>query len=103
MRKQLACLLAAFLLTISTAWINPPTDERAMYGLDGSLEENWKPRAVAGWPAPYLADSPNTSVLHQVGPEDVFRPGPFAATISFWYLVVLAALRIFRRGGRKAG
>jgi hypothetical protein len=101
MGKQLTFLIGAFLLTLGTAFINPPTDERTMYGMDGPPEENWKPRKVAGWPAPYLADSPNTSVLHQVGIEDVFRPGPFVATMSFWYLMLLAALRILAKSGRR--
>jgi hypothetical protein len=103
MRSRLPAILAAFILTIATAWINPATDERAMYGMEGRPEENWKPRAVAGWPAPYLADSPSTSVLHQVGPEDVFRPGPFIATLSFWYLVALTVLRALAgsRNGRR--
>jgi hypothetical protein len=97
MHIRLAPIVAAFVITAGTAWINPATDERAMYGMEGLPEENWKPRKVAGWPAPYVADSPHTSVLHQIGVEDVFRPGPFVATLSFWYLVSLAAFRVFRR------
>ena len=100
MVRHLAFIVAAFLLAIGTAWINPSTDERTMYGMEGLPEENWKPRKVAGWPAPYLADNPNTSVIHQVGIEDVFRPGPFIATMSFWYLVILAALRVLTSGNR---
>jgi hypothetical protein len=99
--KHLALIVGAFFLTICTAWINPPTDERTMYGMEGPPEENWKPRKVAGWPAPYLADNPNTSVIYTVGIEDVFRPGPFVATMSFWYVVVVAALRLFAIGHRK--
>lgn len=97
MLKHVLRFVAAFMIALATAAINPPTDERTMYGMDGTIEENWRPREVGGWPAPYLADSPNTSVLHQVGIEDVFRPGPFIATLSFWYLVVLGAGAILRR------
>ncbi|HVF84061.1 MAG TPA: hypothetical protein VM913_07820 [Sphingomicrobium sp.] len=68
-----------------------------MYGHEGPLEQNLLPRELAGWPAPYLADSPNTSVLHQIGPEDNVRPGPFIGTLSFWLLVSLLALRIARK------
>jgi hypothetical protein len=89
--------VGALVLTIGSAWITPPTDERAMYGHDGPVEENLQPREVAGWPAPYLADNPNTSVLHKVGVEDNFRPGPFIATLSFWLLVSLAVARLFLR------
>lgn len=95
MVQRIVMLLFAFAFTLSSAaWINPQTDERAMYGLEGPIEYNWKPREVAGWPAPFLADSPNTSVLHQVGPEDVFRAGPFIASWSFWLVVVLVASRL---------
>ena len=89
--------LAAFILTLASAWITPPTDERAIYALEGTMEENLQPREVAGWPAPYLADSPNTSVIHQVGIEDNFRGAPFLATLSFWLLVSVAVARLIRR------
>ncbi len=61
------------------------------------MEENLLPREVAGWPAPYLADDPSTSVIHRVGIEDNFRVGPFVATLSFWLLVSLAVARLSRR------
>ena len=76
-----------------------------MYGWEGPPELNWKPRQVAGWPAPFIADSPHTSVTQQVGIEDTFRPGSFAATFSFWLLLVLSTLRYVRHrkgGGAKA-
>lgn len=97
MLKLLSLLAVALAISIATAWINPATDERAMYGFEGPLEQNWLPREVAGWPAPFLADSPNTSVIHKLGVEDDFRPGPFAGTLSFWFLVVSAAARLRRR------
>lgn len=87
----------AFMLTVGSAWVQPRTDERAMYGFEGPLEQNWLPRKVAGWPAPYLADSPDTSVQHKVGLEDDFRPGPFIATLSFWLLIVLCFGSLARR------
>jgi hypothetical protein len=93
--------VAALVLTTATAWINPPTDERALYGHEGSMEENLQPREVAGWPAPYLADSPNTSVIHQLGVEDDFRPGPFVASLSFWLLVSLGFARLMKRSARR--
>jgi hypothetical protein len=93
--------LAALVFTIASAWITPPTDERAMYGHDGPIEETLQPREVGGWPAPYMADSPNTSVIHQVGVEDDFRAGPFVATFSFWLLVSLAVTRLIRRSASK--
>lgn len=93
----------ALTLTIASAFVPLSTDERAMYGYEGSLEQNWLPRQLGGWPAPYLADNPNTSVPHKLGPEDHFRPGPFIATYSFWLLVSLAMLTLLRaalRGSR---
>jgi hypothetical protein len=101
MARQLLLIVGAFLLTLSTAWIDPSTDERALYGMEGRTEENFKPREVAGWPAPYLADSTHTSVIHQIGIEDVFRAGPFVASLSFWYLFVLGTLRLFSRVSRR--
>jgi hypothetical protein len=77
------------------------SDERAMYGHEGPMEENLQPREVAGWPAPYLADNPHTSVIHQLGIEDNFRVGPFIATFSFWLLVSLAVARAGRRVARE--
>jgi hypothetical protein len=93
--------LAALLLALGSALFNPTTDERAMYGHEGPMEENLQPREVAGWPAPYLADSPNTSVIHKIGIEDDFRVGAFVATYSFWLLVSLATARLIRRSASK--
>lgn len=101
MLRVLFSLFLALAITIATAWVNPITDERTMYGHEGPTEENWLPREVAGWPAPFLADNPGTSVIHDVGVEDVFRPGPFVATLSFWFLVVSATGRLARRARRK--
>lgn len=101
MLKALLSLILALTITIGTAWINPSTDERTMYGHEGPVEQNWLPREVAGWPAPFLADNPNTSVIHKIGVEDNLRPGPFVATLSFWFLVVSAAGRFGRWTKRK--
>ena len=90
-------IIAALLLTIASAWINPPTSEYAMYGNMGPPEQNWQPREVAGWPAPYLADCPGTSVIHQVGLEDEFRPDSFIATLSFWFVAILILDAMARR------
>ena len=101
MLRVLLSMIFALAITIATAWINPVTDEMAMYGHEGPIGHNWLPREVAGWPAPFLADNPGTSVLHKVGMEDVFRPGSFIATLSFWFLAVLAAGRLGRLTKRK--
>ncbi len=96
MLRTLSMLLLALAITVATIWIARPTDERAMYGTEGPVEQNWLPREVAGWPAPFIADDPSTSVIHQIGVEDDFRTGPFVATWSFWVLVVAAVSRIWR-------
>jgi hypothetical protein len=88
--------LLALTLTIASAFVPLSTDERAMYGYEGPLEQNWLPRKLGGWPAPYLADNPNTSVQHKLGPEDNFRSGPFVATFSFWWLVSFSMLTLLR-------
>ena len=63
-----SALLFALFLTAASLWVPSRSDERAMYGHEGPLEQNWLSRELAGWPAPYLADNPNTSVPHQIGP-----------------------------------
>ncbi len=97
MWKILSSLLGAILVSAATLFIHPTTDERAMYGWEGPSGEYWLPRKVAGWPAPFMADNPNTSVLHDIGIEDDFRPGPFAGTVSFWFLIIDATRRSMTR------
>lgn len=92
--------LAALLLTAATAMMPYVTDERAMYGAEGPPDRNWQPRELAGWPAAFLADDPNTSVIHRIGPEDMFRPGPFVATLAFWTVVSGFAIKLVRRTRR---
>ncbi len=94
-RRFLLRAAGAMMLTTCSIFIHPATDERAMYGFEGPIEQNWLPRKSAGWPAPFFADSPHTSVVHKIGPEDDFRPGPFVATLSFWFMTMLglASLR----------
>lgn len=96
MLRTLSMLPLALAITGATAWIEPTTDERAKYGSEGPEEQNWQPREVAGWPAPFLADDPGTSVIHQTGVEDYFRPGPFVASWSFWFLVLIAVGHLSR-------
>ena len=96
MSKLIAPFILAFAISFGTAWISPTTDEKAMYGLEGPVHENWLPRKVAGWPAPFLADNPDISVPHKIGVEDNFRLGPFIATLSFWFLVILAMGALLR-------
>lgn len=102
MTKAILVAAIALLLTCASVVMHPATDERAMYGFEGPLEQNWLPREVAGWPAPFLADSTATSVPHQIGPEDHFRHGPFVADLGFWALVVLGVMRVWRLLRRRA-
>lgn len=81
-------------VSIATACIKPATDEKALYGVEGPIEQIWLPRTVAGWPAPFLADDPRTSVIHKIGVEDTFRLGPFLGTLSFWFLVISTIWRL---------
>jgi hypothetical protein len=105
--RAASALLCSLVLTAASVWVPTRSDERAMYGHEGPVQQNWLPRKLAGWPAPYLADNPNTSVPNQIGPEDDFRPGPFLGTLSFWLLVSLAtsgvlALRRSRARGESS-
>lgn len=98
MIRLAATALAAVLLTMASLAVVTTNGERTMYGYEGGVSENFRPREQAGWPAPFLADSPDTSVVHQIGPEDELRPGNLVATLSFWLLVVIALRRFLRRG-----
>lgn len=100
-RKLAVKALAAGMLTVASLIIHPPSDERAMYGFEGPVEQNLLVRKLAGWPAPFLADSPDTSVPHKIGPEDDFRPGPFVASCSFWLLLVQLVDCVRRRMARR--
>ena len=81
----------------ATTAVTTVSSEHAMYGWEGPVEQNWRPRELGGWPAPFLADSPDTSVPHQLGLEDDFRFWGFVATWSFWYVVVAAIGRAAKR------
>lgn len=98
--KGLASLVVALALSFATVWIQPSSDETAMYGSEGRLDETWLPREVAGWPAPFLADTPGISVTHKIGVEDTFRLGPFIGTLSFWFIVTLAVGALIRQRHR---
>lgn len=94
--RTIGAVLLALTFAIASAFVPLSTDECALYGYEGALQQNWSPRELAGWPAPYLADNPNKSVQHKLGPEDHFRPGPFVAIYSFWLLVCFAVLMLLR-------
>lgn len=98
MLKAILTITMALAISLATLGITVPTDERAMYGHEGPIEQNLQPREVGGWPAPFLADSPHTSVPHQLGLEDDFRLGPFFETLSFWLLVLHAIIAAVRWG-----
>lgn len=96
MIRPLLTGLAALILTLCSLAVVTTNGERTMYGYEGGVAENLRPREQAGWPAPYLVDSPDTSVIHQIGVEDDLRPGNLLATWAFWLLVVLALTRVRR-------
>ena len=65
-------------------------------GREGPVNEAIMPRISGGWPAPYLFDSEGISVPRALGPEDEFRPAPFAATWAFWFVMLSAIVRAAR-------
>lgn len=89
LRSAASAVVLAFLLSMCSLQIRSTTSEYAEYGNVGSPAENWRPRLVAGWPAPFVADVPAISVPRQIGAEDEFRFGAFLGTFSFWLLVTL--------------
>ena len=99
-RSAASAVFLAFVLSMFSLQIRPTTSEYAEYSNVGSPAENWRPRLVAGWPAPFVADVPSSSVPRQIGPEDEFRFGAFLGTFSFWLLVTLffgSLVRFFNR------
>lgn len=97
MLRNLLLIIVALILTISSASIQYHSGEYGLYGHEGPLEQNWLPREVAGWPAPFLIDSTATSVPHNVGLEDDVRLGSFVASLSFWFLLTLLVARLATR------
>ncbi len=96
---MLRCLISpllAVVLTLASISIHPASDEEALYGHEGALERYYLPREVAGWPAPFLADDPGTSVPHKIGMEDVLRPGSLVATWCFWFVVVIGLRKLLK-------
>lgn len=93
--------LAALALTLACLLIRPTTDEIAQYGNVGPPAENYRPRVVAGWPAPFVADRPGISVPRAPGPEDTFRAGAFLGSFSFWLWTVYAATALIGRAFRR--
>ncbi len=99
-RSAASAVFLPFVLSMFSLQIRPTTSEYAEYGNVGSPAENWRPRLVAGWPAPFVADVPAISVPRQIGVEDEFRFGAFLGTLSFWFLVTLffgSLVRFFNR------
>lgn len=97
MIRALLIGLGALAFTLGSLAVVTTNGERTMYGHEGGARENFRPREQAGWPAPYLADSPDTSVPHQLGVEDDLRTGNLIATFAFWLLVMLVLGRFIRR------
>lgn len=96
MPRRLISPCLAVVLTLASIWIHPASGEKALYGHEGTLERYDLPREVAGWPAPFLADDPGTSIPHKIGLEDVLRPGPLVATWCFWFVAVLCVRKLLK-------
>lgn len=97
MGRHFVLVLAALLLTIASAKIQRSDQEVAVYGNMGTLNDMVKPRLTGGWPAAWIADSPDTSVLNQIGIEDDIRPGAFVANLAFWYLALMSLSALARK------
>ena len=92
--------MLAFILTLATTAFQYEHGEYALYG-NLSLEQ-YEPREVAGWPAPFLADRVGVSVPHSVSlVDDPVRGGALLASWSFWMLVVMAAVSLIGRLRRR--
>ena len=98
--------VASLVLACGSSWVQRYGPDYAIYCSVGTLEAPIlcpKPRLNSGWPAPFLFDTPGISVEGKVSfLEDDFRPAPFAATLAFYLLSLLALAALARRlrGGR---
>lgn len=104
MRKShhhLALISCALLVTLFSVSIHDTTSEIAFYGGEGTVAEYLYARPVGGWPAPFVADNPGTSVILHLGLEDNFRLGSFVADVAFWYLTSAGLWMIIRCLRRK--
>ncbi len=88
MRRLIGFIGLALAISVATAFLPYRSDELVAYGSEGQVEQNVQRREVAGWPAPFLADDPDTSVPHRIGPEDTFSVGLFAITVAFWFVTL---------------
>jgi hypothetical protein len=98
--------LAANAITVASVNVQGTDDEQASYGnMCGPMSDQDcnEPLLKAGFPFAYLADSPATSVHHQLGIEDDFRPLSYAADVGFYMalIVVVIALARLQRTPRK--
>ena len=92
----------AIALATASVVVQRSDTEVAAYGSEGSIEEQVRPRIVGGWPAPFLADSPATSVPCKLGMEDDLRLGALIADIALWYLLLEIVARLARMARRRA-
>ncbi len=98
-----AALIAggALTLAIASSWIERYGPDQAVYcalGKSADGHEIWCPEPVlnAGWPAPFLYDTPGISVERQLSfMEDSFRSGPFLADSAFFALLLMAFSSLF--------
>lgn len=100
-RRAAGLATLAVALTVASAFLVQRDDvEVGIYGIEGTLHDNVRPRLVGGWPAPFLVDSTATSVPFDLGLEDDLRPGPMVADVAFWFLALSAVGRLMRRRPR---
>jgi len=98
----LVITLSAFTLTVVSAFYQRPSSEVVEYGSECKIE-HWmhcyKPRKSAGFPFAFGFDTPGVSVQHSVTPlvEDEFRLLPFLINIWFYFIMLLATLRLFNK------
>lgn len=92
MTSALPVAVGAFLLAFGSSYLQRLGPDHAIYCSLGTAKAPVlcpKPRLNAGWPAPFLFDTPGVSREGQLAfVEDEFRAAPFTATVAFYFLVL---------------
>jgi hypothetical protein len=101
LRAGLTVALASA-LAVGSSWIERDGPDHGIYCALGKVNGVDvycpKPKRNGGWPAPFLFDRPGVSVEGQLAfVEDDLRPGPLAANLAFYLLLLLGLGAAWRR------
>lgn len=96
-QKLMTSLVLAFCLTAASAFYQRPSGEIVQVATEcGSPAACFASPLAGGFPLVYIVDSPSTSVLNQLGPEDDFRVLPFAFDLWIYWILIFLSRTVLR-------